>query len=145
MDEVQVSYGDNGIVTFHFARHTRLDNALMRRAFDVFLQTVVIPANTPRKYPLLIEMPGMLSVSYNAARFTSSDEVVRHIAAFAFVPANNLQHHLVQQYEWHHNPPYPFCICPTRERALEWLGQFVDQRHRGDDPRQPLKDIRKHL
>lgn len=143
MDGVRVSISDHQVLTFHFEGHSRLNSDLLKIAFTFFERDIAPHYKSEQKFPLLIDMPSMLSVSYGAARFTSSEAMIGRISAFAFVPHSALQEHLVQQYEWYHNPPYPFRIFRSIEKATRWLQLFSDEFDQRD-PRQPVSMVRKH-
>ena len=143
MDGIHVSLNDHHVLIFRFEGHNRLNSDLMKTAFSCFEHDIAPHYTDDQKFPLLIDMPSMLSVSYGAARFTSSEAMIGRISAFAFVPHSTLQEHLVQQYEWYHNPPYPFRIFHSVEKAENWLSLFSNE-FDSEDPRQPVVMVRDH-
>lgn len=126
MSSTNVYLTEDGILVYDYGDHPRLSSAVLREAFHRFEQQIA-PAYPPgTRFPALVETSKMLNMSYNAARYCSSDEVVAATSAMAYVPKTFLEKNLVQMFVWYHNPPYPFKVFNSREEALEWLHMYLD-------------------
>ncbi len=78
-----------------------------------------------RKYPLLVDIRLVKSMSREARQFYSSEEVTNNASALAFLAESTISKLLANFFLGLNKPPYPTKLFTNEDEAIEWLRHFV--------------------